>query len=180
MSTLGEQSFLLVSFLWTRNDQHCFSWNPSIFVITKLHISNQARGDCLRPYIAFFHLQTFPSSPWARKPGGGLIKTYSWRSSWRKAFLTSSWCSGQDRLAATDRMTCMELSLVWPKEQTSRDNRCHSFVWNLSPQYEPSRESHQLCVSGYIPTCSQPYICLLVTWSVPKCRSSLEPPFLLS
>ena len=57
----------------------------------------------------------------------------------RPFFLTSSWCSDQDLLAATDRMTRMELSLVWPQEQTSRDNRCHTiglcetFRHNTSP-----------------------------------------------
>jgi hypothetical protein len=35
------------------------------------NFSNQARGACLRPYIAFLSLQTYPES--CEIPGGGAI-----------------------------------------------------------------------------------------------------------
>ena len=51
--------------------------------------------------------------------------------------------SGQDLLAATYRMTRMELSLVWPQEQTSRDNRCHTIglCETFSPPDDPYESS---------------------------------------
>ena len=115
-------------------------WKPSDLRHNQTSYLEPSPRRLLETIYRLFSPENFPFLPLSSKTW--------WRSPWRKALLTSSWCSGQDLLAATDRMTRMELSLVWPQEQTSRDNRCYRFVWNLSPQYEPSRWSHQLCVSG--------------------------------
>jgi hypothetical protein len=71
-----------------RTESWLLETNPMKEITTK-NLSNQAWDAYLRPYNALLSLQTYLES--SETLGKGAIWTSSWRSPFKKAFLTLSW-----------------------------------------------------------------------------------------